>query len=75
MANDASRFIQVICTVLGVKTPEQIREEELTKVILSHMKDQEPNLTKIYNKIFEDHRANHLISEELQEFIDEELTV
>lgn len=73
MVNDGSRFIQVACTALGIKTPQQIREEELTKIILAHIQDHEPNLIQIYNQIFEDHRPNYFTRASIEDFLDEEL--
>ena len=52
----ADRFIEVICEIVGQKSPEEIREEELNKLISKHLSDySKEEFTKtdlIYKKIY-----------------------
>lgn len=51
--DDASKFAEIICIALDLKTPDEIREEELAKVIATHCIDYIDSLQFIYRKIFD----------------------
>jgi len=62
----ADRFVEMICEITGQKSPEEIREEELIKLIDRHLSDytiddfSESETGLVYRKIYDDpHGMEH----------------